>query len=194
MSGVYLTNDCLKLEQDKPVSITSVFEGKVTAANWPNDLSEITLLELKTTALTVFGIPANELRIEINDENVNRVLFHNINSYWHKWINRHSPFSYRYIILLIFPWATEWSVLGVARQLYTVKTGQITSKLAVGYYALGILPEKYHPILREAINIRKTCKQLTIKLSVKRARQTIECVNFIIDSFNYIYKAGNDGM
>jgi hypothetical protein len=169
LSGFYLTKKCLQMSTQQTIKVPSVFEGKMTYANWGGGLTAVTLKELKTTAITIFGAPANELPIEIKDEELNRILIENINSYWRNWINKHSPLRYRYLFLIMLPWLTEWSVLGVARQLYTLKTGGITSKLNAGFYALEILPNKYHEIIWQAIEIRKSGnKLLHISPSIKR--------------------------
>ncbi|WP_277674507.1 aminoglycoside adenylyltransferase domain-containing protein, partial [Piscibacillus halophilus] len=52
----------------------------------------------------------------------------------------------------------EWTVLGLLRQYYTLMEKDIISKLEAGYYGLEILPTKWHPIIQEAINIRKNVK------------------------------------
>ena len=187
LSGFYLTKECLRMHNELAIKVPSVFEGNMNFSDWGNGLTLVALKELKTTALTLFGTPADALTIEIKDEELNRVLFENINSYWRNWVNKHSSFHYRYLFLFSLPWLTEWSVLGVARQLYTLQTGKITSKLNAGYYALKVLPDKYHQIIQQAIEIRKSDnKLLSVGPSIKRAEQTIECVNFIIEKFNIL--------
>lgn len=188
LSGFYITKECLHLGVGKKLLVPGVHEGKVRSALWGDGLTAITLKELKTTAFTFSGAPAQSLPIETADEEVDRILFENINSYWRKWINRHTYLPHRYSLLVLFPWFSEWSILGVARQLYTLQTGKITSKLLAGYYALDYLPSKYHKIDQQAIQIRKECKLFQFAASVERATKTIECVNHIIDCFNIEYQ------
>ena len=98
-----------------------------------------------------------------------------------------------------FPRLTEWVILGVARQYYTLKTGLITSKTKAGQYVLQHLPKEYHEILREAVQIRNdnNRKMLTFKKSysvnpsLKRYRKTIACARYIINQFNEDYKTLN---
>lgn len=47
-----------------------------------------------------------------------------------------------------------WGVLGVTRLHYTLATGMVTSKAGAGAYALETFPERWHRILREAVDIR----------------------------------------
>lgn len=104
-----------------------------------------------------------------------------------------TTFFHRKILLLVFPRLTEWAVLGVARQLYTLQTGKIASKTDAGYYCLQQLPGKFHPAIKEAITIRKDnrtypfVKTYAVKPSFKRLKQTIECVNNMITLFNKVY-------
>ena len=158
-------------------------------ADWGNGLTAITLMELKTIAYTVYGTQSHLLPISIGREEISHVLFQNINSYWRSWLSRHSHSPHRYLLLLSFPWFTEWSILGIARQLYTLKTGNITSKLQAGRYLLEMLPNKYHPIVQQAIDVRTKCKQYQFSPSVIRAKQTLECSQYIIDVFNATYKS-----
>ena len=90
-------------------------------------------------------------------------------------------------------------ILGLSRQLYTLHTGQICSKTEAGYYALKHLPEKYHPVIHDAIRIRKENKKylLTVKgsyyiqPSIKRCNETLGCAYWIIGLFNKEYEKLN---
>ena len=89
-------------------------------------------------------------------------------------------------------------MLGVARQLYTLQTGKIASKTEAGIFCLQQLPERFHPILKEAIKIRKDnrvypfVKSYAIKPSLSRLTQTIDCVNYIISAFNKSYNENHN--
>ena len=154
------------------------------------EITPVLLFEIKSHAITVFGTEARELPVQIDIPAVNDFMRDNINSYWKNWIHRHSSWFNRRMLLILFPRLTEWSVLGVARQLCTLKTGKIVSKTAAGYFCLQQLPEQFHPIIREAIEIRKDdrsyplLKTYAIRLSFRRAKKTIECVNAVISAFN----------
>jgi hypothetical protein len=53
--------------------------------------------------------------------------------------------------------ATEeatWHVLGAARMLHVLRTGEQTSKSQAGRWALDALDARWHPVLREALRIR----------------------------------------
>jgi len=158
-------------------------------------MGPVSLLELKTTALTLFGTQAAELPFHISTTEVNQFIFDNLNSYWKSWIKKHSFPGWRYSLLILFPRLTEWVLLGIARQLYTLHTGKITSKTNAGYFVLGHLPEHFHPIIRKAIEIRNDNHHhlLTVKSSyaiqpsISRAHDTITCANYLLEMMNDNY-------
>jgi hypothetical protein len=190
LSGSYITHASIQISNPETVRILS-YEKSLHYETFA--MAPVTLSELKTNAVTVIGIQADTLNINIGPDKLNDFLFKNINSYWAKWIKQHSSFLNSKIILFMFPRFTEWAVLGVARQLCTLQTGKIVSKSEAGYYCLKHLPGKFHPIINKAIQIRNNnriypfVKSYAINPSFKRTAQTIACVNFIISIFNKTY-------
>lgn len=188
LSGSYLTID--SIQTDKPENIKTLTYHEGTMRYGTFEMAPISLSELKSNALTIFGQKAETLQFDIKKDYVNQFLYNNINSYWTKWLDKHSSFFNRKLFLLFFPRLTEWSVLGVARQLCTFQTGKIVSKTQAGFYCLQQLPDKFRPIINEALKIRKDnrtypfVKSYAIRPSFKRLTQTIECVNYIINTFN----------
>jgi hypothetical protein len=77
--------------------------------------------------------------------------------------------------------------LGVARQLYTLETGEIISKLNAAKYCLSKVPGDLKEILLSAIETRKINKT-ELKPSITRAKKTIDCMKFIVHEFNRIYQ------
>lgn len=197
LNGWYITRESLKLSsyQNSPALLFE--KGSLTIQH--ENISPVTLYELHKYGVSVFGVPASELPIVISNKSLNDFLFRNINSYWADWVERHSKGTQGKILLILFPRLTEWVILGVARQYYTLKTGLITSKTKAGQYVLQHLPKEYHEILREAVQIRNdnNRKMLTFKKSysvnpsLKRYRKTIACARYIINQFNEDYKTLN---
>jgi len=101
------------------------------------------------------------------------------NIYWKNWVAKHSSFSIQQLLLILFPGLTEWVILGVARQLSTLKNGEIASKTDAGYYCLEYITNRYHAIIQEAIKIRNEKNSHLISIqtsynlqpSVRRARE-----------------------
>jgi hypothetical protein len=192
LSGCYLASESLLSHHPEKIKVLAWQEGKMIYRNF--EMVLVTLSELKANALTVLGKKAEELPVSVNQSDLCRFLYKNINSYWKNWINSHSKCLNKKLLLLLFPKMTEWSVLGVARQLYTLQTGKITSKTGAGNYCLEHLPANFQPVLREALEIRNDnrtyplIRTFQIKPSFRRTRETIDCVNYIIDEFNKEYK------
>lgn len=191
LSGCYLASESIKTEDPEKIKILSYHENSMRYGTF--EMAPISLSELKYNAFTILGVKAEALPFNIKPGDVRKFLHKNINSYWTNWIRQHSTFVERKIMLWLFPRLTEWSVLGVSRQLCTLETGKIVSKTEAGFYCLEHLPEKFHSIVQEAIEIRKDNKtypflrSYTISPSFKRMTQTIECVNYIISLFNKSY-------
>ena len=191
LSGSYLTVENIQSDHPEYERVLSWHQKKMRYQNF--EMAPVILSELKTNAFTIVGAQANTLPIHISLQKLNEFLYENINTYWTMWIKQHSSFFRRKIILLAFPRLTEWSVLGIARQYYTLQTGNIASKTDAGYYCLQHLPEKFHPIIKDAIEIRKDnrtypfVKSYAIRPSFKRLIQTIGCINYLIAEFNKAY-------
>ncbi len=191
LSGHYITNEVIESADPDKLTVLSYHQGRLTYETF--EMAPIYLWELKLNAITVFGKPNEELKINITHSDLNKFLYNNINSYWSKWISTHSSFGKRKILLVSFPRFTEWVILGIARQLYTFNTGKIISKSEAGYYGLRHLPVQYHRIINKAIEIRKDVRRQPLvetyrfSPSLHRADQTIECARYMITLFNEDY-------
>jgi hypothetical protein len=196
LNGVYITEKHLDVHHRSAVLLFQ--EGKLTVSDF--EMAPVTLLELKTEAITLSGTPASQLRIGLAQKDVNDFLHRNINSYWKGWINQHSSMARKKMLLALFPRLTEWVLLGVARQLYTLRTGKIISKTGAGYYCIEQLPSEFHGVLKCAIDARTDPKKhlfelkpsYYVQLSFKRCNETLTCARFIIDLFNGEYEASGE--
>ena len=190
LSGIYITMVSLDSGVAVKTKVISYYERRIEEIFFK--MAEITLLELKETAITLFGIPANKLPIQVDIAVVNNFLSQNINTYWKEWMRKPWYTNPKAGLLIMFPRLSEWLVLGVARQLYTLRTARIISKTGAGYYCLEQLPVVYHPIIKAAVATRLENKRhllalkdsYYIKPSLKRWKDTIACADFIIDLFN----------
>jgi hypothetical protein len=192
LSGVYITREILSIGNPEHAKVLSWHEGHLTTTSF--HMAPVTLTELATTAWTVSGPASNTLPIKVSKEMLNGFLHRNINSYWRKWMNTHASFFNRGLLLYLLPGLTEWSVLGMARQLCTLQTGRIVSKSEAGKYALNSFPREYHTIIHEALAIRNNPQTLPvlgsyiIQPSLHRAQETRKCLEWIINRFNAEYQ------
>jgi hypothetical protein len=195
LSGIYLSGDIRSSDHPELQDVLTFHEGKF--GYQPFEMSPVTLYELKENALTLYGVPSSELQFQMDHFTLNNFLHANINSYWKKWVNGHSSWFSKKLLLYLFPRFTEWSILGIGRQLYTLETGKITSKTEAGNYLLARLPPEYHSIVQQALDIRKDTRtypfvrSYAIRPSWKRYSHTITCLHYLQDAFNVLYRSKN---
>jgi hypothetical protein len=77
-----------------------------------------------------------------------------------------------------------WGVLGVARLHYTLVTGEITSKSGAGEYALARFPDRWGPIVRECLRIRREVAGRAAWLTAAQANDAAAFIAFVIDDAN----------
>ena len=190
LGGSFIDYSCLDILHAEKKHILTFHEGRMLVK--PFEMAPVTLFELKTTAIRMGGIEIESLPIQISLNELHIFLNKNMNSYWKKWCDQHATIFHSKLLLILFPRLTEWVILGIARQLYTLLTGRICSKTEAGYYALKHLPEKHHPVIHEAIHIREQNRKHIMTLhgsyyihpSISRCNQTLSCAYSMIDFFN----------
>ena len=77
----------------------------------------------------------------------------NVEEYWAGWIARaQRPLGFA----MLRGSVVAWGVLGISRMLYTLRTGEVTSKRGAGEWTLGVVEPRWHAIVEEALHIRRT--------------------------------------
>ena len=142
-------------------------------------LSSVTWWILKHCGIAVFGPPVQSLTFTVDMDELIRRQRENLNSYWASWTTRPDG-----ILALLSDWGIQWTVLGVLRQFYTIHERQITSKTKAGEYALGCVPDRWHPIIREAIALREEPKRSYYGSRIRRAREAYGFLQYMIRSCN----------
>jgi len=181
MDGYYLTWNELGKKSEEISNLPSIIDGKMSMKRrFP--LDELYWLELEKYSIKIFG--ARNIQSISDSTKVIEVLANNINSYWLIWMKKHQGLlGIQPLLLLFFPRLTEWSVLGVSRQFYTLKTNKITSKTEAGKYCQYNMSLEYDWIINEAIEIRKNRRPF-FRPSFKRKRETLNYLKYTIDKFN----------
>ena len=192
LNGCYIASDCISTDRPTQISALSYHAGKLRYGHF--EMAPVTLWELKYHAITLFGEKAENLHIGMIRADLHAFLHENINGYWKKWLHQHAAWFRKRLLLLLFPRFTEWSILGVARQIYTLHTGRIASKTEAGLYCLDRLPLKFQSVVKQALEIRKDhrrypiVKSYAIRPSFQRLKQTLDCLHYMISVFNQAYK------
>lgn len=199
LHGTYITKDCLQLPGALSANILSYHEGQLKASSF--EMAPVALYELKTTGIAVQGISAKDLPIDIQTDDLNAFLYQNINSYWTSWIAKHSLLKKRRLLLILFPRLTEWVILGMARLVFTLRTGKIASKTEAGFYVLPSLDSEHRVVVEEAMKTRaekghrflRLKTSYSVRPSAKRARRTLACAKALLALFNNEYQANVNG-
>lgn len=143
---------------------------------------------LQTKGIKVVGTEQTTFDFDINISQLLSYVNENMNSYW---VQRVQKMEISITELYNLPtedidYEIEWTVLGLLRQFYTLKEHDIISKLGAGKYALQNLPMEWHPIIKEAMNIRKGEKEMIFISDKERMDMTIRFSKYIIHYCNQI--------
>ncbi|HLG27848.1 MAG TPA: aminoglycoside adenylyltransferase domain-containing protein [Paenisporosarcina sp.] len=141
---------------------------------------------LKTKGINIVGPELDSLIFDLESKHLVSYVNENMNSYWAQRVLRMENSSKE---LSNFPakdidTEIEWTVLGLLRQFYTFKEHDIISKMGAGEYSLLHLPIEWHPIINEAINIRKGEKEKIFTSDKERIETTIRFSKYIIHYCN----------
>ncbi len=87
----------------------------------------------------------------------------------------------------------QWLVLGIPRLHYTMATLEVTSKTEAGRYALDVVDQRWHPVIRTAIALRAD-RTAALELSPEGAReQAVEVATWLIDDAHRFCRSDNAG-
>jgi hypothetical protein len=131
-----------------------IFEGRLSLQAESSVRNPVAWQTLRQRGITWRGVPIRELDLHVDADRLREWTRGNLESYWRPWLAKSA--------ILLSPggqWSlrpdfVEWGVLGVTRLHATIATGEIVSKTGAGHYALRVFGEKWHPIIREALEIR----------------------------------------
>jgi hypothetical protein len=187
MGGIYVTwADLGKLRCDiEPFPYYT--DGKLKRAGY-FELNLVTWYELKHHGIRLVGPPVEELPLEIDKQRFIRDMHINLNTYWVSWMhkatNRLRPYAY---LVWLREAEMEWGVLGITRLWYTFREGQVTSKARAGEYALVHVPERWHPIMQEAIRVRRGGGTSLYTSRKQRKADALAYMEYIMNECNAIF-------
>ncbi|MFC4403872.1 aminoglycoside adenylyltransferase domain-containing protein [Gracilibacillus xinjiangensis] len=138
--------------------------------------------------INIIGKDPREFVLDIQPEQLSSYVLDNMNSYWANYIQTAENSIDQ---LVIQPTETidfqiEWTVLGLLRQFYTLKENSIVSKLDAGEYGGDQLPAGWHPIIKEAINIRKGEKKVTFRSERERIDHALGFSQYLMRECNRV--------
>jgi hypothetical protein len=143
------------------------------------EINSITWWILKNRGITRLGTPATDLNFTVDWDVLIANMRVNLNTYWRSYTN--NP---RYIAALFSDYGIQWAVTGVLRQYYSFRESGITSKDGAGLYALDHVPERWHRLIQEALNIRSETRPSLYRSPIVRGRDAFNFLKFIIRESN----------
>jgi len=143
------------------------------------EINSITWWVLKNHGLAIRGMVATELPFTVDWDLLVTKTKENLNSYWKSWTTRPDA-----LFALLSDWGIQWTVLGVLRQFYTLRENSITTKLRAAEYALTCVPQRWHPLIREAMEIRESRRKQQYRSRIVRMVDTVKFLKYIIQTSN----------
>lgn len=151
LDGVWLTEEELRAGPDAVADGPTSAEGSFLEVAHGNR-NPVTWISLRHSIPIIGTLDTDALW---NDrERLRAWVKENAASYWRRWHTRSSGWGMPGLAMLGRA-APMWGVLGIARQHYTVSTGEIASKSTAGGWALEAFDGRYRKIVEEALATRR---------------------------------------
>jgi len=144
-----------------------------------HDINSVTWWILRNYGVAVFGPDPEKLDFTVDWDLLITNMRENLNTYWVSYTTQPARIAW-----LLSNYGIQWAVLGVLRQYYTFNEHAIASKTGAGEYALVHLPQQWHRIVQEALNIRNQTADSLYSLRVARAVEAFRFLKYIIRACN----------
>lgn len=178
MSGNYIQlHDLGKLEDE--IEPHPHYHDGVLHPNVHSSLNSITWWELKNHGIPIVGNAPHDLPFTVDWDLLITKMRENMNSYWAGWTKRPDR-----ILMMYSNWGVQWAILGVLRQFYSFNENSITTKVRAAQYALRHLPDRWHKLIREAIDIRESKKESAYRSRILRMIETVRFLKYVIQLCN----------
>lgn len=168
LDGIYITEDSIGKynEQLQPYPYCS--EGKIKIGHW--DINGVTWWLLKYYGIKLYGVHTNELNIHVNWTDITDYMKYNINHYWLK--------KSKQQLLFLTDEMVEFGILTICRIICTLEYEEILAKKDAVERVMNIVPQHWHPLLKEGLRIRTHSN--TPSLYQSRFKRAKDCTTFIL--------------
>jgi hypothetical protein len=163
LDGIYLQPSDLGCRAGEPQAFPAFQDGRMEPSR-TFELNPVTWWILKERGIALRGVRADELPFSVDWAGLLQWMHGNLNSYWKPWTVQPTR-----LLTLLSDYGLQWAVLGVLRQFYSSREGEIVTKTQAGEYALTCLEERWHPVIREALALREGHRPLKRRLRLQRA-------------------------
>ncbi|MER2006893.1 MAG: aminoglycoside adenylyltransferase domain-containing protein [Psychrobacillus sp.] len=144
MDGMYIQATDLSKGDETMQPYPFCADGVVRVGHW--DINHVTWWVLKEHGITLQGTDIQELKISTEWEDVLGTLKYNINQYWYE-KTKEIPDS-------VTDEVVEFVTATICRILYSLEYQQIISKKEALRKGLSMLPNVWHPLIKEGMRIR----------------------------------------
>jgi hypothetical protein len=152
------------------------YHDGVLYASGRHEVNEVTWCLLKKHGIALKGPEPRNLDFDASEEALLGYMRENINRYWASFTRVRGQMA-----ALLTDWGIQWAVLGVLRQMYTLRECDITSKTGAGEYALTWMAARWHKLIQEAINIRENPHIPSLyKSKIVRAVDAVRFLKYVI--------------
>ena len=177
MSGSYLQSDDLDRGSNR-IKASSCYEGRLRAQG-QFDWNWVAGWILKNHGIAIIGPEPQAIPVTIDWNQLIKRMRKNLNSYWAGWTRRPDAIG-----RMMFDWGIQWAVLGILRQFFSFRENAITTKTKAGEYALTCVPNHWHGLIQEALDIRGRTRASAYRVSVLRTMEAVRFLKFIIQTCN----------
>lgn len=140
-----------------------------------HDINPVTWWMLKNRAVFIFGPAPATLGFKADWSDVRAYMLLNLNTYWAAFTKRPIRLAY-----LLSDEGVQWAVLGICRLLYGLQARSMISKRLAGEYALTKVPERWHALIHEALDLRAGIKAPHYRSRLVRASTSVAFLKYVI--------------
>lgn len=178
MEGMYITMDEVGKCDFELEPYVYFAGGKLHSGHY--DANYVTWWTLSKCGIGIESPEISKLSLETYFDNVIENMDYNLNCYWKSKLNsKLTFFSDKWI---------EFSILTMCRIMYTIKNGEVTSKVDAAKIIMSDLPEDFETIVKEALRIREMSSSKSLYSSrFKRGRAAKMFIKYVIEYFNNNY-------
>lgn len=177
--GFYIRAEALRRPPERGAVVPFSLEGRLRSGEICREVSPVTWRCLARSGRPILGPAPAALGIADDDVALRADGLANLDGYWRRWIAEcEAALARKAEGEACAADALAWGVLGIARVTCTLATGQIVSKSGGGRFALDLLPEARHPVVREALAAHRGETERVPQATI---RAGLDTMRFLID-------------
>ncbi|GGE66882.1 nucleotidyltransferase domain-containing protein [Priestia taiwanensis] len=175
IEGMYIRQADIGKGQEE-ISPYLYFIGTKLHTKGYHDLNFVTWYTLQHHGLTAYGLPIQNLSIEMADEQLLSAMLYNLHTYWKEKAKKK-------LIFLLDEWV-EFAVLTLCRIAYTMDTQTIASKLNAASYLEQRTEIAFQLLIQEAVRIRTNSAPTSYYNSkIDRAKEVRRFISYVINLY-----------